>query len=79
MTKGISSRQQHEDRLRLRRKQRDEIASGLALGSKKPPKAVPVPTKPSRPPVGLPAHRYPTKRVSLGDRQAVAPLGRADK
>jgi hypothetical protein len=44
MTKGVSARQQHEDRLRLRRKQRDEVASGLVLGSKKPPRAVKVPT-----------------------------------
>jgi hypothetical protein len=54
MTKGVSARQQHEDRLRLRRKQRDEVASALALGSAKPVPAVRVPTAPKRLPVGAP-------------------------
>jgi hypothetical protein len=65
VTKGVSSKQQREDRLRLRRKRLLD-ASGALQGAKEPA---------PRPP----AHRYPVTRASLGDRQAVAPLGRGDK
>jgi hypothetical protein len=47
MTKGVSARQQREDRLRLRRK-RLQDASGALQGAKVPLPAVPVPTKPGR-------------------------------
>jgi hypothetical protein len=78
MTKGVSSKHQREDRLRLRR-QRLQDASGALQGAKSPlPRLFRVPTRPGRPSVP-PAHRYPAKRVSLGDRQAVAPIGRGDK
>jgi hypothetical protein len=43
MVRGISKKQQRAD---LRRK-RDKTASGLALGAKKPPKAIPHPRLPS--------------------------------
>jgi hypothetical protein len=64
MTKGISAKEQHQDRLRLRRKQRDAAASELAWGAKSPPKAIPVPTKPKRASVGL---------------RGVKPVGRREK
>jgi hypothetical protein len=64
MTRGISARQQHEDRLRLRRKQRDQVASALVLGSEKPVKATPIASKPKRPSAGL---------------RGVAPISRKDK
>jgi hypothetical protein len=78
MTKGVSARQQAEDRLRLRRKQRDEAASALVL-AKKPVPAIPVASRAKRAPASLPAHRYPVRKASLGDRQAVGPIGRESK
>jgi hypothetical protein len=57
MTKGVSARQQHEDRLRLRRRQRDQIASALVLGSEKPVPVIKVPTKPKRASVSPPGRR----------------------
>lgn len=69
MTKGVSSRQQAEDRLHLRRKRLQDAAQALA-GAKEP-----VASASPRPP----AHRYPVTRASLGDRQSVAPLGRESK
>jgi hypothetical protein len=41
MTKGVSSKHQREDRLRLLRQQRAQAAAALALGAKTPPKAIP--------------------------------------
>jgi hypothetical protein len=69
MTKGVSARQQHEDRLRLRRRQRDQIASALVLGSEKPVPAIKVPSAAKRAPARLPDAHYPTKRASTGKRQ----------
>jgi hypothetical protein len=60
MTRGISKKELRADLRRLRA----QAASELALGDKKPPKAIPVPTKP--------------KRASAGLR-GVAPLGRREK
>jgi hypothetical protein len=48
MTKGVSARQQHEDRLRLRRQKLAQAAAGLATGAKKPVKAVLPPSRRSR-------------------------------
>jgi hypothetical protein len=64
MTRGISAKEQREDRLRLRRK-RLQDASGALQGAKSP--------RPGRPSVGLPAHRYPITRSSLGRRQGEGP------
>jgi hypothetical protein len=74
MTRGISAKEQREDRLRLRR-QRLQDASGALQGAKEPVAAIKLPSAAPRPP----AHRYPVTRASLGDRQAVAPFGRGDK
>jgi hypothetical protein len=72
MTRGISRKQ------RLADQRRAKSVQGVASNAKKP----------SRPSVGcmssavpepLPPMRYPLKRVALGKRQVVAPLGRADK
>jgi hypothetical protein len=57
VTKGISRKDQRADQ----RRKRDQLAAGLALGAKKPPRGIPIPTKPSRPPVGAPSH-YPVRR-----------------
>ena len=79
MTKGVSSKQQHQDRLRLQR-QKLAQASGALQGAKDPPQG---PTRPGRPSAGrsepLPAMSYPVKKVSLGDRQSVGPIGRESK
>jgi hypothetical protein len=53
VTKGISAKEQHQDRLRLRRKQRDAAASALVLGSEKPVPAIPIASKPKRASAGL--------------------------
>jgi len=72
MTKGVTARQQREDRLRLRKK-RLQDASGALQGAKTPVPAIPITSKP------MPAHKYPVKRVSLGARQSIGPIGRGDK
>lgn len=64
MTRGVTAKVQRQDRLRLRRKQLQDAAQALA-GAKSPP--IPIP------------HKYPVKKASLGDRQSVKPIGRADK
>lgn len=64
MTKNVSSKEQHADRLRLKRKRLRDAAQVLA-GAKSPP--VPIP------------HKYPVKKASLGDRQSVKPIGRESK
>jgi hypothetical protein len=46
VTKGVSSRQQHEDRLRLRRQKLAQAAQALPTAAKVPPRAIKVPTKP---------------------------------
>jgi hypothetical protein len=73
MTKGVSARQQHQDRLRLRRKQRDEAASALVLGSEKPVPVIKVPTAAKRVPARLPDAHYPAKKVAVGKRQGAKP------
>jgi hypothetical protein len=75
MTKGVSKKLQRDDQ---RRKKRAQTATGFAQAAKTPPKAIPIAQRRSRPTDGrataahepLPAHSYPTKRVSLGKRQA---------
>jgi transcription elongation factor len=67
--------QQAEQRRKCR-----QAAAGLAQGAKVSPWAVlPVASAAPRPSAGLPGHRYPVKKGCLGDRQAVGPIGRADK
>jgi hypothetical protein len=56
MTKGVSSKHQREDRLRLRRKQLQD-AAGALQGAKKPVAAVKVPTVAKRASVSSPSHR----------------------
>jgi hypothetical protein len=65
MTRGISAKEQREDRLRLRRKRLQDAAG--ALQGAKSPSAAP------RSPAGLPAHSYPAKRVAAGKRQGAKP------
>jgi hypothetical protein len=67
--KGIPLKQLRSEQ----RRRRDQAASGLALGAGKPPKAIPVPAKPSRPSEPLPAMCYPVKRSSLSKRQEAKP------
>jgi|HubBroStandDraft_6_1064221.scaffolds.fasta_scaffold151806_3 hypothetical protein len=78
MANGISKKQMQADQRRAKRMR----AAGLPQGAATPPRAI-VPSAAPRPPAGLPEHRYPAKRSSLGERQvpmeAVAPLGKADK
>jgi hypothetical protein len=76
MTRNVPRKLQRSD---LLRKKRAQASAVLALGAKSPARAIPVASASPRPSVGLPAHRYPVKKVCLGDRQAVAPLGRGDK
>jgi hypothetical protein len=60
MTRGISKKLQRDD---LLRKKRMQAARAWPTAAVAPPTAAP------RPSVGLPAHRYPEKRVALGKRQ----------
>ena len=78
MTKGVTARQQREDRLRLRRKRLLDV-SGALQGAIEPVRVVPVPSAAPRASAGLPAHKYPVRKVSLGDRQSVGPIGRREK
>jgi hypothetical protein len=48
VTKGVSARQQAEDRLRLRRKQLQDATQALS-GAKKPVAAIPIASRPKRP------------------------------
>jgi AcrR family transcriptional regulator len=56
VTRGISAKEQREDRLRLRRKQLQDAAQALA-GAKKPVPAIKVPTVAKRASVSPPSRR----------------------
>jgi len=71
MTRGrIDKRQRLAEQLR---KKRSQAVSGLALGARKPAAAVPIASRPPRPPVAraepLPSAHYPAKRARLGKPQ----------
>jgi hypothetical protein len=74
VTRGISKKLQ----LAHLRRKRAQAASGLAMGAKMPPKAFPVPTRPGRPPAGLPPAHYPLKRAAVGKRQVPGGVGQIE-
>jgi hypothetical protein len=75
MTKGRLDKKQRQDD---QRRKRAQAASVLAQGAKKPVAAVPIASRPQRPPVGrataavsepLPPMSYPIKKAALGKPQ----------
>jgi hypothetical protein len=63
VTKGVSSKQQREDRLRLQRRERAQAAQALPTAAKVPPRAIKVPSAAKR----------------LSGSRSVSPLDRRDK
>lgn len=82
MAKGIPRKQRLAEQRHARRVQGATWGGGPA--AKKPPRAVPFATNPSRPSVGriasvmpepLPPAHYPAKRVAIGKRQVPGGAG----
>jgi hypothetical protein len=56
MTRGISAKEQRQDRERLRKKRLQDASKALA-GSKSPPRVIPVPSVAKRASVSPPSRR----------------------